>query len=346
MQLDRKIVVFGAGQNGERIMYRLGEANVAFFCDNYKSGTEFLGKKVIGFSELVKINQNSEYDVILSTNADSIRKQLDDAKIHYWESSGMVNNFFCQETIWKTLDEELLNQYLELDCYDGRGDKAANWFRQDYRSDKNKRLVQAMENGNRDIVSRILADTYDNNTQNRKELYEDEYYVNRPGMRLIAGLIRRDEREKVNVCDLACGHGDFLKELKSGKIVCYGADVSSERCRSLKVIGIECRLGGLENSGYRSGMFDYVTMMECLEHVADPFLAMKEAYRILKGGGQILVTVPYGTNCDSDMHVRQFYEDDLYSVARECGYTDIRIMKLPYLNGSFDDNLIMTAKRE
>lgn len=57
------------------------------------------------------------------------------------------------------------------------------------------------------------------------------------------------------------------------------------------------------------------------------------------------MTVPYGENCDDPMHVRQFYEDDLFSIAKECGFKNIKIMQLPYINKTFDDNLLMSAKR-
>lgn len=165
-------------------------------------------------------------------------------------------------------------------------------------------------------------------------------------MRLIAALIKADQKEHIAVCDLACGHGGFLRELKCNRIECYGVDGSVERCQALNSMGIECRLGFLESSGYGDEMFDYVTMMECLEHVADPFIALREAYRILKEEGQVFVTVPYGTNCDFDTHVRQFYEDDLYVVAADCGYTDIRIMRSPYINSSLLDNLVMSARKK
>lgn len=344
MQLKRKVVIFGAGKNGEKILQRLGEENVVFFCDNYKSGEQYQGKKVIDFSELQEIDQNSEYDLILSTNVNSIRNQLNDSGIRYWESFGMENNFFHRKEIQDVLDENLLEHYLTLDCCMERMERDSNWFRKSYISEKNKRLVIAMENKNREEILKILSDTYDSETGTVK-LDVDEYYVNRPGMRLIAELVRRDRREKVKVCDLACGHGDFLKNLQSDHIECYGTDISSERCQKLAEIGIACRLGDLEDSGYENETFDYVTMMECLEHVEDPFVAMEEAYRILKKGAQVFVTVPYGTNCDSDMHVRQFYENDLYSVAKKCGYTDIKIMRVPYLDSSYNDNLFMTAKK-
>lgn len=341
--MNREVIIFGAGKNGEKVMQRLGKDRVAFFCDNYKSGTEFQGKRVISFSELGERNKDAAYDVILSVNVDAVKNQLKDSKISYWEIFGMEKNFFCQEDVVKAMDEELAGRFRGLSVYSGKQSRTENWFRQSFLSGENERLVAAMKCGDSETVSGILADCYE-----KKEgggYYEDEYFINRPGMRLIARLIKQSMKGKIKVCDLACGHGEFLKEIKSENILCYGADVSEERCRVLNSLGIECRLGKLEVSNYEDEMFDYVTMMECLEHVENPFCVMKEAYRILKNGGRIFVTVPYGENCDFYTHVRQFYENDLYSVAAKCGYVNIKIMKMPYLNRSLNDNLFMTAEK-
>ena len=70
MCLDRKVIIFGAGKNGENILKRLGSHNVACFCDNYKWGMEVCGKKVINFTEL----QNMGNDVVLSVNNNEIKK--------------------------------------------------------------------------------------------------------------------------------------------------------------------------------------------------------------------------------------------------------------------------------
>jgi len=335
--LEKKIIVFGAGGNGEKVLIRLGAENVAFFCDNYKTGS-FHEKKIINFSELVSLRQNLEMDIIVSISDRTVRNQLNSAGIPYWE----VKDFFNSENMKKILDEKLFNQYLKSGFYDGSLDKDKNWFRTSFISDKNERLVTAMKNRKNKEVSKILSETYDG--INEKDIYEDEYFENRPGMRLISSIIRQENR-KIRVCDLACGHGLFLAALQSRTISCYGVDVSSVRCRAVNMNGIECKSGGAENSGYKNEMFDYVTIMECLEHVQNPFSVMEEAKRILKENGSVLVTVPYGTNCDSDMHVRQFYEDDLYSVAEKCGFKNIKIMKLPYLNYTYDDNLLMCAKK-
>lgn len=343
MNLNRKVIIFGAGKNGARVMKQLGESNVCFFCDNFKAGEIFNQKRVIDFSELKSISQKSDYSIILSTDVKAMREQLEQAKFQYWEYVGRVNNFFNNEDVKSALDEELYNQYSNLENYKGKLVRDKNWYRVSYISNRNEQLVEAMKNKESAVISQILSSTYDGD---KETLFEDEYFENRPGMRLIARLIRKDKQSKIKVCDLACGNGEFLREISSKRINCYGIDVSVERCLRLNLEGIECKVGNLEQCEYESEFFDYVTMMECLEHVSDPFVAMKEAYRILKDqGGKIFVTVPYGENCDSSMHVRQFYEDDLFSVAMKCGYKDIKIMRLPYINRTYKDNLFMSATK-
>lgn len=60
------------------------------------------------------------YDVILSTNADAIRKQMDNVGIKYWEASGVENNYFTQDKVRKEVDEKLLDKYLSLSFYKGK----------------------------------------------------------------------------------------------------------------------------------------------------------------------------------------------------------------------------------
>lgn len=307
-----------------------------------RGGDYYCEKKVLDFAELKAIYSNTKYEIILSVNQDTIRKQLSDNGLPYWEAFGMHHNYFLQKNIQDTLDKELLSRYRKLDYYSGYGKRDDIWFREDYCSDRNKQLVTAMINKDNETISRIYSDIYGNE---KTELYDDEYFINRPGMRLIANIIKQDLREKIKVCDFACGHGEFLKALKDEQIDCCGTDINIKRCTLLKNAGIECRAGDVNHSSYEDEIFDYVTMMECLEHIENPFSAMYEARRVLKTGGLVFVTTPYGTNCDSDTHIRQFYEDDLYAVASKCGFSDIKIMRLPYLDSSCDNNILMSARK-
>ena len=130
---------------------------------------------------------------------------------------------------------------------------------------------------------------------------------------------------------------DGLKD----SVKCYGVDLSSRI--GIKHNDIELISSKAENIGYEDNSFEFVTCMECLEHVFDPFIACREAYRILKEKGMFFVTVPYKNYNECTTHVRLFDEDDLYSVLKASGFKDIRIMKLPYLYRKMEDNLLCSG---
>ena len=47
--------------------------------------------------------------------------------------------------------------------------------------------------------------------------------------------------------------------------------------------------GVAERLPFQSKMFDYVHMRSVLDHLHDPYIAMKEAWRILKPEGKLLI---------------------------------------------------------
>ena len=78
----RKIILFGSGHLGKEALRLLGNNNVAFFCDNNQSGRFIEGKKVISYSELLKIH--NDYIIVISVNehnTDSIITQLEESGI-------------------------------------------------------------------------------------------------------------------------------------------------------------------------------------------------------------------------------------------------------------------------
>jgi ubiquinone/menaquinone biosynthesis C-methylase UbiE len=47
-----------------------------------------------------------------------------------------------------------------------------------------------------------------------------------------------------------------------------------------------------EDLKFRENIFDTVLMIEVLEHIPDDMKALKEAYRVLKPGGKLIITAP------------------------------------------------------
>ena len=78
----KKIILFGSGYLGKEALRLFKSDNVVFFCDNKTNGEIIEGKKVISYSELLKIH--NDYIIVISVNehnTDSIITQLEESGI-------------------------------------------------------------------------------------------------------------------------------------------------------------------------------------------------------------------------------------------------------------------------
>src|SRR5947207_15207374 len=100
----------------------------------------------------------------------------------------------------------------------------------------------------------------------------------------------------ITVADLGAGEG-LLSELlarrakkviavdNSEKIVAFGA--AKAKKNGLK--NLEFRLGDLENPPVEAESVDLVILSQALHHAVDPAAAVHSAFRMLRGGGQIMM---------------------------------------------------------
>ena len=278
-----------------------------------------------------------EYELIVSIDSASVREQLDAVGWSYKNAVGVENNFFSTDEQKQKIDAELMRQYDLLKPAEYTACRRSNWFRKEFESDDNHDVVRLMEKNDRERLADRIESFYSDNI-----IYFDEYVTNRPGMRLICNIIKKHS-PSATVCDIACGHGQLLKALSDCGYDCFGVEASKDRCVFVRNEGIVCNHADTESTDYEDNKFDYVICLECLEHIQNPFKTLAEIGRILKPGGKVFVTVPYGMSNGSDNHVRFFYEQDLYAVAKRNGFTDIKIMDIPYLNWSEGDNIFMEA---
>lgn len=76
-----------------------------------------------------------------------------------------------------------------------------------------------------------------------------------------------------------------------------------------------------------AGTFDVVTCFEMLEHCRDQSLAVKNIYTMLKPVGTLVGTfpIPGGTHPADDPDVKFLTKEELLSIFKEAGFTDILI---------------------
>ena len=89
------------------------------------------------------------------------------------------------------------------------------------------------------------------------------------------------------ILDLGCGKGRFARRLSQRGAEVYGLDLSSSMIA--KASGIPRVKGSARRLPFRAEAFDAVIAVEVFEHLLDLSEAIREARRVLRPGGSILI---------------------------------------------------------
>jgi len=98
---------------------------------------------------------------------------------------------------------------------------------------------------------------------------------------------------------LEIGFGEaFLPHFLEGKKYCWrGMEYDQELAISAKEQGFDAYCASADDIWKEEdNSYDVVVFMNVLEHIENQQFALREAKRVLKGGGIVIGTVPYGTN--------------------------------------------------
>lgn len=98
---------------------------------------------------------------------------------------------------------------------------------------------------------------------------------------------------KGSLLDVGCGDGLFLELAKSACWQPTGTEVSSfASAYGNGSLGLPIHQGELYEIGFPDATFDAITMWHVLEHTTDPLAVLREAKRIIKKDGVLIVAVP------------------------------------------------------
>lgn len=134
------------------------------------------------------------------------------------------------------------------------------------------------------------------------------------------------------ILDVGCGRGVLL-----GAFADLGYEVHGVEISETAVAGADPRVqiriaDQLAEAEYPPDYFDQVVIWHVLEHVADPRGTIREAHRILKPGGKVVVAVPNFSSLqarwagaawfhlDLPRHLFHFPVDALRTLLDDCGY--------------------------
>jgi SAM-dependent methyltransferase len=158
---------------------------------------------------------------------------------------------------------------------------------------------------------------------------EDRHWWFRARLRVVSGVLRRYVKLPCRGLDCSCGTGLTLARLP--EFVQMGADISPDALGPASLRGhrrllrADLRALPLADAG-----LDLVTSLDTLEHIEDDARAMAEILRVLRPGGQALVTVPahpalFSGHDRALHHVRRYRFEELRDKLVRAGFAIVRL---------------------
>jgi len=102
----------------------------------------------------------------------------------------------------------------------------------------------------------------------------------------------RSVPKNVRVLDVGCGFGQSLGYHTARGCEVYGVEADENILRVADKFGFKVHVGLFDDSIYEPEFFDYVTLDQVIEHVADPLSVLRGVARILKPGGIAILSTP------------------------------------------------------
>lgn len=121
--------------------------------------------------------------------------------------------------------------------------------------------------------------------------------------RIIIEKIRELLPSKPSYLDIGCGDGSLTIKVANiiGASEVYGVDVDEgalAKASERGITALNCNLDE-EPLPFSNNRFDLVTAFEVIEHLNNPQNALREAFRVLREGGIIIIETPNVMGCAS-----------------------------------------------
>lgn len=148
----------------------------------------------------------------------------------------------------------------------------------------------------------------------------------------------------LRLLDIGCGTGHHLAKLREQGFEVAGVDGSATMLEHAQRNnpGVELKLGDVEQLPFEDGRFDLAVCIEVLRYLASPDACLREASRVLRTGGMLLVTAAPLFNANgyflvnrlatllpmgSLVNLRQFFTTTgrLRKALERAGFCDVRV---------------------
>lgn len=146
-----------------------------------------------------------------------------------------------------------------------------------------------------------------------------------------------DAKHCGKLLEVGFGNGATLAKLKSLGWNVSGVEFDPIAVELARNLGVDVRLGSLEDGEYPDAAFDAVVSSHLLEHLPDPQAHLKECHRILRPGGRLELTTPnavslghlmFGQNwrgLEPPRHLHIFGPASIVQVAKKAGFRSVKV---------------------
>lgn len=160
-------------------------------------------------------------------------------------------------------------------------------------------------------------------TENRKNFYR---------------LVRKNISisPKSRILDIGCSYGYFFRILKENNEIrepfFVGLEYNVNSIMNAKHHDINASFlcGDIFNLPVKKGRFNYIFMMEILEHLENPLLAIKNAYELLRNNGELIITVPYGRKDFCYDHINFWTEKSFKNLLKPFPNSSVKLINDRY----------------
>lgn len=161
--------------------------------------------------------------------------------------------------------------------------------------------------------------------------------------KLILDFLKNDDPKKI--LDIGCGTGETITFLKNSfpQALIQGVDLSSEAVKYTKARGHQAQVASALKLPFPDNSFDAVLMLDVIEHIKDDNQVLREAKRIIKVGGSIILTAPslpfiWSAHDQNQGHFRRYTRSRLIELAKK---NSLYPKKLSYFNFIFSPAIII-----